>query len=475
MLSGRERELQELTEKYETAREEGRSVYMDADELADVADWYASNIRYEQAFDAVEYGLRLHPGNTDLLVEQSYLYLDTQQPEEAERIAGTITDDYSPAVTVLKASLLLGKGQEEASEALLNELDDPDDLANIVDVAYMYLDRGYPEKAWEWIRRGENIYYDDDSYIAVSADCRYAQEEFDEAARLYNLLIDHNPYASRAWYGLAQCHVRKEEYDKTVEACDYAIVTDEEYGEAYFLRGYAYQFLGNTEKALENYRLAIEYDAISPAFADSYEGICLGEAGECERAIPLLERAIDSGELDGEVLLNTYVSLGACYARQEDYARSLQVLTEALELDPEDPLIHVTIGGLYMAEDKPDKALRNFIQALRLAPYASTWVEIALSCLESGKTNFARYALRHAQKMEPDTENFYEQMATAYLFLRDKENFKKYNSLSQHPVGPELMPRLDEAFDKADDQEWLEYIKEIIQVLRNPPFHISEN
>ena len=40
LLSGRDRELAELAEQYENAKAENRNVYMDADDLADLADWY---------------------------------------------------------------------------------------------------------------------------------------------------------------------------------------------------------------------------------------------------------------------------------------------------------------------------------------------------------------------------------------------------------------------------------------------------
>ena len=62
-----------------------------------------------------------------------------------ERIA-----EESSEVKVLKANLLLGEGKEEEAEAILDSIADKDDLANIVDVSYMYIDMGFPEKALTW-------------------------------------------------------------------------------------------------------------------------------------------------------------------------------------------------------------------------------------------------------------------------------------------------------------------------------------
>jgi len=71
LLSGRDKELQELAEQYEAAKAENKPIYLDADDLADLADWYAMHGKSEQATEVVEYGLSLprqHPstGGTGL-------------------------------------------------------------------------------------------------------------------------------------------------------------------------------------------------------------------------------------------------------------------------------------------------------------------------------------------------------------------------------------------------------------------------
>ena len=112
LLSGRDKELQEMAEQYEAAKAENRTIYLDADDLADLADWYAVHHKYAMATEVVEYGLGIHPDNTALLVEQAYLFLDTQHKEQAKDILERIAEE-SSEVKVLKANLLLGEGKEE--------------------------------------------------------------------------------------------------------------------------------------------------------------------------------------------------------------------------------------------------------------------------------------------------------------------------------------------------------------------------
>ena len=45
LLSGRDKELQELAEQYEAAKAENKPIYLDADDLADLADWRSEERR----------------------------------------------------------------------------------------------------------------------------------------------------------------------------------------------------------------------------------------------------------------------------------------------------------------------------------------------------------------------------------------------------------------------------------------------
>ena len=59
---------------YEEAKAENRQLYLDADQLADIADWYASERKFEEAQEAITYGLKIHPGNTALLGCEGHIF-----------------------------------------------------------------------------------------------------------------------------------------------------------------------------------------------------------------------------------------------------------------------------------------------------------------------------------------------------------------------------------------------------------------
>ena len=192
-LTGRSKELEDLSKRFEEALEQHTQFYEDADNLADLADLYAMRHKKEKAFLVTDYGLTLHPNNTELLVEKAYLYFDNDEVEKAKEVAQSINDNYMAEVHVLRATLLYDEGREEEAEVEINAIVEKNDLVNIIDVAYLYLDKNLPEKAWQWIERNEKDFADEESFIALKGNYYYQIQDYDKAKECYTTLIDRSP------------------------------------------------------------------------------------------------------------------------------------------------------------------------------------------------------------------------------------------------------------------------------------------
>ena len=64
--------------------------------------------------------------------------------------------------------------------------------------------------------------------------------------------------------GLVKCYFVQEQIDKAIEACDFALAADDQYGEAYAYKAHCFFYLNNSDDAIENYQKAIELKAIPP-------------------------------------------------------------------------------------------------------------------------------------------------------------------------------------------------------------------
>lgn len=462
LLSGRDKKLHELAEQYEAARAANQPIYLDAEDLADLADWYAARNKYDLANDVVKYGLDLHPDSPPLLIQQAYLYLDAGNRTKALEIAEQISDDYLPEVKILKANILINQGETEEAEKLLDTLEDKEELANILEVSYMYLDTGYPEKALEWLSLGQEEHSERESFIAISADCYYAQGLIEKAAIFYNKLIDINPYSAPYWFGLARCYFDQQMFDKAIEACDYALVSDDEFADAYIMKGHAFFQLGNEESAYENYAMAEKNHALPTDFLNMFMGLSKLAANEWEEAYEHLEKAINSQEPDSPLLSTAYAQAGLCLFKMGKKRKANQYFKKSHELGPDDFDAYLLEGRAYMENGEYEKGVKRWAKALEISPTAETWNEIGMYGVEMGQLDYAKMAFEQVKELDPDFERINEKLAAIYLLFKDKENFQKYNQLCQAPIDMEMLKELEDLLNGDDSSELLKMLRSII-------------
>lgn len=294
--------------------------------MADIADLYASERKFKEAQEVITYGLGLHPGHTDLMVEQAYLFLDLNQPQKAKEVAELITDTYSSNVKLLLAELLLNEGKLDAADQMLDSIEEEEknDLGILVDIVYLYTDLGYPEKGVQWLKRGTEMYKDDEDFLAATADCYGAAgaEYIEQAIVVFNKLIDKNPYNPAYWVGLAKCQFATKDFDKAIESCDFAIAADEEFGEAHIIKAHSLFHLENIEGAIVEYRKALKYKTLSPEFTYMFIGLAYTQQenwAEANESYSMALRAIEeNGNGSSPLLSDIYSNKALCASRQGD-------------------------------------------------------------------------------------------------------------------------------------------------------------
>lgn len=437
MLSGRDKELQDLANQYEEAKLSGTPIYMDAYDLADLSDWYAMQQRFDDAEEVIETGLKLHPDNTTLLIEKTYLYIDTNRKEEAYAIAESIEDNYSDEVKILRAGILLKKAKLKEAEELLDTITEKDDLYNLTDICYIYLDAGLPQYAMKWLEYHRSLHENEESFLSVAADCYYSQGDYKEAATYFNKLIDKNPYSPIFWMGLAKCYYGLQEYDKVIEACDFALISDEEYAEAYTFKGYAYNELYNYEAALENFEQALKRKLVTESFFHTFKAMYFMENHQWENSYKEFQAAIDiqqsKNEMDTLGVAMLYSNAARCLHNMDEKGKAKEYCLKALEENPDDLAGLLLMGRICAEETDIERSGKYWSHALQIAPEADTWYDIGNEGMAVGMVQLAINAYEQAKKLMPDYEGINECLAVANLLNGDKEKFEMYNKLSDKP------------------------------------------
>ena len=130
------------------------------------------------------------------------------------------------------------------------------------------------KEARDFVDRGLALF--PDNLILKNELCYILETEGDvpRAIELCNELIDKNPFSYEYWFTLGRLHSMVGDYEKAIEAFDFALTCDDSDTELKILKAYCLYMNESYEKAIEEYQ-EIEGDEevmrrISPLMAECY-------------------------------------------------------------------------------------------------------------------------------------------------------------------------------------------------------------
>ena len=251
-----EPEFKNILAKYEGMVNSHTPTYFDAEELTDIAEYYASRGEGEKADAAIDFALHLHPNNTDALVFKSRSLCIKGKLSEAYQVMELIDDTSDREVKFLKADLLMEERRMEEAELIHQELAEleGESFDVLMDIAMTYMDANQKEYAAKWLQKVRDKGYNEtNSQKFRDVWCDYCMTfgEGEKATKAFQVSLDELPYSIAHWNGMAKCYLMQEDYKKALEAIDFALAIDENNQEALEVKGYCYLQTGKSDEALE--------------------------------------------------------------------------------------------------------------------------------------------------------------------------------------------------------------------------------
>ena len=444
-LNEMDKQREEMVKRYETASAEGKPLYLDVDEVADISNWYLNHNGKEKALSVTEYGLKLHPDDTMLLTDLAYIYIEGGKWQQAVDIASRIAPQLDTNVRMLQARIANHFGEEEKADRLVDSITNKHDVDTIIEVAIMYMDSGLYEKAGKWLEEGYRLYSNHIELLELYAEYKANCGEYAEAGKLYNQLIDRAPYSSAYWLELARCHHGAGEESSAIEACDYAVTIDEEYGEAYLLRGQIYTAIENHEKAMEDYERAHRYGALNEMSCSIYRVAGLCEQEKWEQALQILselEQQVDESSGYAPVI---YGQLAMCHYQTGHTALTHHYCEKAIRLNADVPELALYNGQVYLEEGEEEKAWHYWEMFIRQMPYSEAMHSIAESCLEIGYYSLAIECYRRMLQQMPEEEaGLRNTMLTVAVCSQERTLLQKSMEYCHIDVHSELAQKLEQ-------------------------------
>lgn len=455
--SDEDRRITELVEKYELLKQQNMPIYMEGDQLADIANIYANERKFDEAQEVITHGLNIHPTDTDLMLQQAYLYLDLNKRDKALQVAELITDATDSDVILLKTELALHEGKLDEAEKLLDTLseEEKNECDILTAVCYLYLEMGYPDIAIEWLGKGMELYKDEEEFVVAAADCYASVGKNEQAIFLYNKAIDKHPYNARYWVSIAQCHLMEKEYGKALEAVDFALAADESYNNALIVKAHCLGSMGNHDEAKKLFKQAFENSDLPPEMARFFAGISLMEEENWVEAIKHFKKTIkavisEEGE-DSQMLVDLYNNLGICYAKQGKFAEAHKLLKKSEKLAPDNCETYLAHGRIYMEEGRWEEGEEIWQKAISCERTVDTFELIAQYSMEFELVSINAFCYEQIKELEPDYPDIDRRLAMTYLAMGDHENFHKYNRLSGYKIDLNTILKEMEEIKEEDD------------------------
>jgi len=138
--------------------------------------------------------------------------------------------------------------------------------------------------------------------------------------------------------------------------------------------------------------LARQSRQLAPGYGDAYRFM---QSFQFVQAIPLLEKAVDSGRLNPELLM----LLTSAYAHTGQIGKAQATADRAVQLYPSDASAYISLANGYRVQASYDEAARALAMATQLAPQQSTvWAELGFVYQLAGDDEQAYDAFIHATK-----------------------------------------------------------------------------
>lgn len=459
-------EFREMLDDYEQTVNSGQLVFMDADDLADIADYYQLHDRPEEARKAVERALELEPDSPFALSYMVHEALNKNDYQAAEDYLAQMTDEQHPEFVYCRAEIWMAQGMvEKADKYLRNSLKQvsPQEHQDYVyDVANLWTSYNYSEKGMEWMMRAQPE--DTDEFKELMGRTYFGLGAYDDSERIFNELIDRNPFQKRYWNALANAQYMKEDYGASVASSEYAIAIDPDDTEGIIAKANALFRLENYEEALKYYERYFEKE--NDEFSLLYQGCCLINMKCHQEALARLLRAEQLTPADSPYLVEIYQELAFVHNELGMPDTALQYLDKTNELDCDHTDMLVIRGHILLGCGRVEEAQDTFRQALKASEFStSLLMRVIVSIYDNHYLESAyKMFLKYFKIAGEDCNEGYSYMA---LCCHDMALFDEYlhylkeacrrNSHEAKQVLGHLFP------DGAKPEDYYEYAKKKLE------------
>ena len=334
-------EFTELLASYEDMLADGSSVYFDSMDIANIAEFYSMNGELDKSDTAIEYGLRLHPSDSDILISKANNLLRRGLKDEARVLTESISDSDNQELLYLKGEIELAFDRPDDADVYFTQavrLSD-DDPGMLNDIIVKYMDNRNYELCQKWLDMALVLSPDSRNFIELQADLFFDTGQTDTAIEWYNHLLDEFAYDTYYWDQLGRIYYEKNDYAKARECFEFIEAIEPDDKSARMMKASCIFNMENWEEAYRIYKELLADDNTSYTLL-YYCGRCLYEMGQYDLAydhfMDTLAMLMLDTDVPQEMFVELYYYLSDSAHRNGNREQAQSFLYQGLALDPDD-------------------------------------------------------------------------------------------------------------------------------------------
>jgi tetratricopeptide (TPR) repeat protein len=254
-------------------------------------------------------------------------------------------------------------------------------------------------------------------------------------------VVKKSPKKARGHNNLGLAYEFNGFFDKAIEQYRAAIESEPDYAESHVNLGLAYHKKGLTEKSIGHLLTAL---SLVPDYAEAHNnlGFIYHSEGLAEKAIRHYKIAVDLKPDYAEA----YSNLGVAYALRGMTEKSMELFRKALSLKPDYAEAYNNLGIAFYNKGYLDEAIEYYNTALRLKPdYEKAHLNLGIAYYNKGLIDRAIGYYNNALRLNPDYVKAHFNLGIAYLAKGFKDKARH-----EFEVSLELKPDYNRARNQLD-------------------------
>jgi tetratricopeptide (TPR) repeat protein len=239
-------------------------------------------------------------------------------------------------------------------------------------------------------------------------------------------------------------------------------------------KGVVFHQLGQYAKAREQFEMSIETE---PKFARAYNGLGMNyhDQNQISEAIAQYLKAIECDPTFASAYNNLAVAYGVQNKPAED---RIELYLKALDLEPDNFILHQNLGSLYRSLDKHKEALSEHLAAVQANPYvADSWYYLADLYCDLAEWGKCKTTCQKALDLNPNHAGAHNLMGVFYaesgLYRRAKISYKDALTINPDYASAHWNLGLQYEYSGKLNQAQIEYEKAIVLEPNEALYHCA--